>query len=111
MAYVDRNQVERVLKIIGSIHSRELLFLLNKKPLKYVEVRDLMNKQGNVISYHIRRLRNAKIIKVDKGYYFLTRVGVETIKLLKGFETVCVSFDLSDADADGIIKSIVVRHK
>ncbi len=111
MAYVDRNQVERVLKIISSKDSRTLLSMLNKYPLKHTEISKNLEKSSNISSYHIRRLKNSKMIKVDKGYYFLTRVGIETVKLLKAFETVCLTFDLSDASADGIIKSIVVRHK
>ncbi len=111
MAFIDKEQVERILSVIGSKKSRELLYLLNKNPLKYVDVRDSMNQKGNTTAFHIRKLKNAKIIKVEKHFYFLTRIGIETVKLLKAFETVCVSFDLSDANADGVIKSIVVRKK
>ena len=111
MAFIDREQVERILAVIGSKKSRELLYLLNKNPLKYVDVRNQMSQKSNSTAFYIKKLKNAKIIRVDKHYYFLTRIGIETIKLLKAFETVCVSFDLSDANADGIIKSIVVRNK
>lgn len=111
MAYIDKEQVKLILKILGSENSRQLLLLLNKDPLKYVDAKKKLNQKSNTTAFHIRKLKNAKIIKVDKGYYFLTRIGIETVKLLKAFETVCVSFDLSDANKDGIIQSIVVRHK
>ena len=111
MAFIDKDQVEQVLTVIGSESSRKLLSMLNKNPLKHTEIRKGMEQTSNISSYYIKRLRNAKMVKIDKGYYFLTRIGIETVKLLKAFETVCMTFDLSDADADGVIKSIVVRHK
>jgi hypothetical protein len=66
------------------------------------------DKSGK-FAYNIRMLVKMGIIKKERKGYFLTRVGVQLARLLSDFEQVCMSYDISDLDADGKIEMVVRR--
>lgn len=84
------------------------------KALRFSELRRIITKNKSttgIFAYNIKVLKDLGVIKRDSNGYFLTRVGVQLLRLLEEFELVCMSYDISDLDSDGKIVMSVNGRK
>lgn len=109
---VNEEWFDQILSVLRSKHQRKILYLFkDDKAYNYTEVMKMVGyKTSNVFAFHLRALLNAKLVKKENNLYFISRLGIETIKLLDQYKQICMSFDLSDCDADGRVKLMVVRN-
>ena len=112
MTNINKKQLGLVYTVISS--KTQLNFLRNfnhKNSFTFLEISTKMALNSSHTSYFLRRLEKAKLIKKDEKRWFLTRIGLDTIKILKRFEKVCTEYDLSDCDADGKINFVIQRNR
>jgi predicted methyltransferase len=109
---IDEKMLDTIYRIIDSKGTRSVLMTVNKfEPVEYRKLQELSDLPSPLTSYYLRRLVRVGIVKKDQRRYFATRVGLQVVRIIQEFENVCRTFDLSDCDADGMIKYIVVRNK
>ncbi len=120
MTHINKKELHGIYSLIHSRDKRKTLLLFNNdKHYTFSELQEIITNttQRNkltakgILNHYLRTLVQCKVIKKDKRQYFLTRIGLQTVKLIKNFEKVCISYDLSDCNADGIITSIVKRNE
>jgi len=112
MASIDKNQISKIYSVINAKERLKCLLIFKKDTsLTHKEVFTLLGiSSSSHTTYFLRKLVEAKLLKHEKSRYFLTRIGLDTLKLIKNFEKVCMTYDLSDCDADGKIGFIVKRN-
>jgi len=112
---LNQKQLNRIVKCLSNNDQRKILRILkDDKVFGYSDLKKLLGFNPDVsgkFAYNIRLMLNVGIIKKEKKGYFLTRVGVQLSLLLDNFEKVCMSYDISDLDADGKIMMSVNGRK
>jgi len=111
---LNEKQFNNILKTIRSDNSIRIMNLLSSdRGYTFGELKDMMEykkkSESGKFAYYIRRLVSSGIIKQDGKFYLLTRIGLQTVHLLEDFKEICMSFDLSDCDADGKVQMVVIR--
>lgn len=111
MSEINQKQLGEVYTFLHSEARRKTLLLFNENSnFTFTELYNKHNsKSSSHVNYYLKRLVGAGLLKIDKRQYLLTRIGLQAILLIKNFEKICTSYDLSDCDADGKIKFIVER--
>lgn len=81
-------------------------------PLTYQQLGDIIREQNktkaSITAHYVRELCEGKIIKKDHDHYFLTRIGLQCVKVLKAFIEITKTYDLDDVDQDGRLE--IVRY-
>lgn len=110
---VDHKKVQIILRIVGNPTVRNMLQTLGKnEPLRHSDIKKLSKTSNYGMSTHfIQKMVKVGIIKKEMHHYYLTRLGLESVKLINKFEKRCLTFDLSDCDAEGHVQVIVERPK
>lgn len=119
---IDEDQIDRILILLSNQNIRKLMRKITKtQGFTYTELITMMgyrnvhihtdeekSKKPSVLAYYVKKLIAAKIIKKDEHThrYFLTRFGIQAFNLFENFETICVSYDISDCESDGKIKIV-----
>ena len=115
MAHIDKQQLDDMWRITRAGKARQILLMLKKVDcLTYLELSsavnlDIKKRKSGLFAYYLRKLSKAKLVKVEHRQWYLTRAGLQMMKVITRFENLCMTYDMADVDADGIIKAIVVR--
>ncbi len=124
MSFINDKQLRKIWKIMATPSTREIIRELSIKPntaYTYTELLTLIRlkiypqqlpiKANNgKTAYHIRKMLKSGVFRKDDKYYFLSRIGLECVKVIKNFERLCKEFNLDDCDADGKIEVLVKRY-
>jgi predicted transcriptional regulator len=112
---LNEKQMYRIVKCLSNNDQRKIIkSLKDNNAYAYSELKKILGYYPDVsgkFAYNIRTLSNTGIIKKEMKGYFLTRIGVQLAHLLDDFEKVCMSYDISDLDADGKIEMTVRGRK
>ena len=110
---VDDKAIAKVYRVINSYPMRSILKTIGLNgAMTYSEIM-VSNKKlvseynkSSKTAYYVRCIKNANMLKLDitSKKYILSRIGVQTLDLITNFEKICMSYDLSDVDADGKIE-------
>jgi hypothetical protein len=109
---VDDKALAKVYRVLNNADMRVILQRLGiNGAMSYSEIME-DNKKINgyngssKTAYYIKHLKFANMLTVDDATkkYFLSRIGVQSLDVISNFEKICMSYDLSDADADGKIE-------
>lgn len=98
---IQNKTIRNILRYIGSDSGYNYTALLNF-------INPHKKTSNGRTAYYLRKMLDAKIVKIDESTkkYILTRIGVQSLQVIKDFENICSRFDLSDCDADGKIIKI-----
>ena len=112
---LDEKKLSRIVKCLSNKTQRKIMHLLEgDKALRFSELKLLITKNpssSGIFAYNVKVMKDLGIISRDNNGYFLTRVGVQLLKLLESFEKICSSYDISDCDKDGkIVMSVRDRQ-
>ena len=108
---VNEKWFDDILSVVKSKKQRKILCLFEgDKVYSYTELMNMYGETSNKFAFHLKALLNSKVVKKEAKLYFLSRLGIETIKLLEQYKKICMSFDLSDCDADGKVQLMVIRN-
>ncbi len=111
--FVDDNTLSSIWKIVGN---RVTMLIIKKmdggNSYTYMEIKNFVDEAVNDLransttAYYVRLMKGANIIKLDKpaSRYFLTRIGVQILQVIKQFEDIAKSYDIADCERDGKIK-------
>ena len=112
---LNETQFNKCVASLSRKTTKMIIFVLYPdKAMSYTTIKKLIEElnQGRISSgetaYHIRKLVDGKIIRKENKLYFLTRFGLQLCELVKGIESICMEYDMSDVGADG---KIMVRVK
>ena len=106
---LDEKQFKKILRSLRSEHQFKILNTLNKdNGFRFVELKKKVNGDKS-FAFHLMRLVEAKVVKKEQDVYCLTRIGIASMELMDDFKELCMSFDLTDCDADGKIRIMVER--
>ena len=115
---IDEKKLDKIYKTIRNEDCRLLLKLIpNDKGVLYTVLKKEFQKEikhsikNSMFSYYISLLRRAGLIVKSNEYWILTRIGVRVCQLMESFEQICLTYDLSDCNADGRIEMMVVERK
>lgn len=112
---IDEKELKLMWRSIQSDLVRNVIKKMGKnRAFSYMELSGILNEKKrlskSITSYYIRKMQNSRFLKKENNRYFLTRHGLEMLKIIKTFERKCMKFDISDCDADGRIEMIVRRN-
>ena len=108
---LDERKFELILSCIKSNEQREILyFLKDDAAYNYTSLMKKMNRKSNVFAFHIRVLVKANLVKSEQKHYYITRLGIRTVKLLEEYKALCSTFDISDCDESGKVQLMVIRN-
>ena len=115
---LNESQLHQIVTIISKKPFRELLYSFNiNEGYSFTELRQFVEKfyagkkRSATFNYYLHKCKDNILVRKDKrtGLYYLSRLGVETVCLMKNFEKVCMEYDLNDVDADGMLQVMVKR--
>lgn len=115
---INEKQFNMSIAVLSRSVSRQILFLLYAdNAMTYTEIKEAITKykewgetDRGKFAYYLRILREGNLIKKEREYYCLTRIGLQITKLVNDVQKICMDYDLSDCDADGKIE-VMVRRK
>lgn len=113
MIQVTNRQLDIIWKISGSPISQQIMKKMGtQKSYRYSEIKKFTvssnndKMAGGLTHYYTTKMLKANILKKDKstGEYYLSRIGVRMLEVIKTFEEIIAEYDLSDVKADGKLK-------
>ena len=107
---IDEKQLSKIWKVIASHNMRSTFRMISKKePLSHREIVLNIGLTKTSSAYYIKKLTTLGLIKRDERMYYLTRIGLQVIKVMNNFEKICMKYDLSDVNAEGKIIMVIER--
>jgi predicted transcriptional regulator len=115
---INQEKLGNLYSIIGSKGCRIVLEMLKDDvPKGYTEMKRKFNEKighdANTFSSFARKMIDNNLVKKDlvSHKYYLTRYGIQVLKLIKNFENICLEYDMDDCDAEGRVICAVVGRK
>lgn len=116
---LDEKKLDKIYQSVHSENCRMLMKILeDDKGRTYSDLKrefQILNKRSknyNSFATFLLKLKRTGIVKkTSGGIWILTRIGIQTKRLMENFESICMTYDLSEADADGRVELVVVGRK
>jgi len=109
---INQTQLNEIYCMLWSPQTREILNIIHEsEPIRFTDVVKKLNRGNNNAIFGLRKLVKTNCIKNESKLYFLTRYGLEVIKLINGFESACMEYDLNDCDTHGKLVIVVKRNQ
>ena len=109
---VDDKTLKKVYRVLCNEDMRTILKYIGiNGAMTYSEIMESNKKLNGYngsskTAYYVRHLKNANMLALDHSTkkYILSRIGVQSLNVIENFEKICMSYDLSDVNADGKIE-------
>ena len=114
MPRINQEKLDKLFIVMRNKKCRLILKHIGERGCKgYAEINSVFKWERGLYGHVIRLMVNSNLIVKDKliKQYILTRIGVQTLRVIKKYEKLCSEYDLSDCRADGRIKREVVGRK
>lgn len=111
------NKTNQVFKTLQNEKARKIITLLGfKQALLFNDLLRELNmtrKQSGSLSHTLMLLKSVKLISHDKRMYYLSRAGIESIKIIRHFENKYRELSISECNEDGRVEKycIVIRER
>lgn len=116
---LDRKTVDRLYRILSNEKCRDIIKLIDEDGAKrFSEIAIHMGytdpktrrEHTNLVSHYLSSLKKSFILRHDRltNTYYLTRMGVRILKLIKKFEEFYFEYDMNDVKQDGFVENVAI---
>lgn len=111
---IDEKELKKMWHSVQSKTVREIIKRMGRKrAFTFSEIGTIVNEirvsPKNITAYYIKKMVDSRFIKKEDKRYFLTRHGLEMLKVINTFDNKCMKYDISDCNSDGRIEVVIRR--
>ena len=100
------------MRVMGNERLVSILYELDKnQSMSYNEMLKFISTRSNIFAYYLRNMVSLGLVKKEYNIYFLTRIGLQTLRLYDSYKKIVMNYNLLDIKADGIVQFEVIGRK
>lgn len=110
MSEINKTHMREIFHMMGNSTARTIIKLLDvENALSYKEIKNSLTMTDGLPAYYLRKMERLGLVRHDAEVHrwYLSRVSIKLVKVIRTFEKYCTEYDMNDVDSDGKVKIFV----